>query len=129
MNRCSRPAATPRRPGHGLPSPRAGTPDTSDTSGGATLRLGEPSPARLPRLTLEVFGDGCGLIRSEPKPGVSYENLAWSIRDRDGFQVLQRNALGETHYRYFVGGTYTAVLEAWDGEKYAAVSNEVTIRC
>lgn len=105
------------------------TPDPSDTSRAATLRLAEPSPARLPRLTLEVFDDGCGLIRSEPKPGVSYENLTWSIRDRDGFQVLQRNALGETRYRYFVGGTYTAVLEAWDGEKYATVSNEVTIRC
>ena len=51
-----------------------------------------------------------------------YENLGWSIRDPDGFEVLQRNALGETHYRYFQGGTYTAVLTASDGEKYAPVS-------
>lgn len=105
------------------------TPDTSDASDGVAPQIGEPSPARLPRLRLEVFDDGCGLIRSEPRPGVSYENLTWSIRDRAGFQVLQRNALGETRYRYFVGGAYTAVLEAWDGEKYAPVSNEVTLRC
>jgi hypothetical protein len=84
-------------------------------------------PDELPEVKLVVHTDGCGVIRpeiAEPPHG-----FTWSVRDLDGFTVLGRNALNETHYRYFRPGTYTVVLEAWDGEKYAAISNVVTINC
>jgi hypothetical protein len=87
-------------------------------------RSSEPQP----RLTLEVFSDGCGVIRSEAPAG-TFENLTWTFLDQDGFQVLGRNAEGETRYRYFQGGTYTVVLEAWGGSSYVPVSNEVTVHC
>jgi hypothetical protein len=85
--------------------------------------------ATLPRLKLRVFADGCGVIRSRPRKGVGYDNLTWSFRDRDGFQVLGRNAHGETRYRYYLAGNYTVVLEAWTGNRYAPVSNKVTVHC
>ena len=77
--------------------------------------------------TLTVHSDGCGVIRTEFEE--TPLNLTWSVKDPDGFQVLGRNAEGETRYRYFQGGTYTVVLEAWNGDFYAPVSNEVTITC
>jgi hypothetical protein len=78
-------------------------------------------------MTLDVFTDGCGVIRSDEQP--LPEPLHLTVTDQDGFQVLSRNALGETHYRYYLSGTYTVVLETWDGKKYAPISNEVTITC
>jgi hypothetical protein len=69
--------------------------DQLDSSGAV------PVPPRPPRLKLRVFSDGCGVIRSRPAPGTTYDNLTWSVRDQDGFQVLGRNAEGETRYRYF----------------------------
>ena len=89
----------------------------------------DSSDVARPPLKLEVFSDGCGVIRSEPPAGVVYENLTWTFLDQDGFQVLGRNALGETRYRYYQGGTYTVVLEAWGRDSYVPVSNEVTIHC
>lgn len=77
--------------------------------------------------TLTVHSDGCGVIRTEFEE--TPPNLTWSVKDLDGFQVLGRNAEGETRYRYFQGGSYTVVLEAWNGDFYAPVSNEVTITC
>jgi hypothetical protein len=77
---------------------------------------------------LTVFSDGCGVIRSDTRPG-EYRNLTWSFRDLDGFQVLGRNAEGETRYRYFQGGVYTVAVEAWVGTHYAPVSNTVTVHC
>ena len=91
----------------------------------------EPGPVAVPtpdRIKLTVFEDGCGVIRSETPPS-AYENLTWTFRDLDGFQVLGRNAEGETRYRYFQGGTFTVAVEAWVGDHYAPVSNTVTIRC
>jgi hypothetical protein len=81
----------------------------------------------LPTATLTVHTDGCGVIRSEVSPSV--DNLTWRIEDRDGFQVLGRNAEGETRYRYFGSGTFTVVLEAFDGTGYVPISNRVTITC
>jgi hypothetical protein len=75
--------------------------------------------------TLEVHSDGCGVFRS----GEIGDDLTWVVKDQDGFQVLGRNAAGETQYRYFQPGTYTVTLEAWGGDHYVAVSNEVTITC
>ena len=86
------------------------------------------SPEPPPMIDLTVHTDGCGLVREDVDESL-YENLGWSIVDADGFEVLQRNALGETHYRYFQGGSYTAALTAWDGEKYAPVSRTVEITC
>ena len=57
------------------------------------------------------------------------DDLTWVVKDLDGFQVLGRNAAGETQYRYFQSGTYTVALEAWGGSYYVTVSNEVTINC
>ena len=89
----------------------------------------EPAPtASSGRIRLTVFTDGCGVIRSDTRPG-EYRNLTWTFRDRDGFQVLGRNAEGETRYRYFQGGTYTVAVEAWAGTRYAPVSNTVTVHC
>jgi hypothetical protein len=91
----------------------------------------EPSATALAALatshTLTVAADGCGVIRTEaqPEPG----GLTWAVLDHDGFEVLGRNALGETRYRYFEGGEYTVKLTAWGGESYVPVSNTVTIRC
>ena len=87
-----------------------------------------PRPHRLPHGRLQVFTDGCGVIRTGFH-GQPPDGLGWSVLDSDGFEVLQRNALGETRYRYYRSGTYTVVLVAWDGIKYAPVSNRVTIHC
>jgi hypothetical protein len=78
-----------------------------------------------PTHTLEVHSDGCGVFRS----GAIGDDLTWVIKDQDGFQVLGRNAAGETQYRYFQPGTYTVALETWGHGYYVAVSNEVTITC
>lgn len=83
----------------------------------------------LPLLELEVYQDGCGVIRSEAAPGVEYDNLNWVVRDAGGFQVLGRVAENETRYRYYLGGRYTVVLEAAHEGAYQTVSNEVTINC
>lgn len=93
--------------------------------------LGETTSADVPppELELEVYRDGCGVIRSEAEPGVGYDNLTWSIMDEGGFQVLGRLAETETRYRYYLGGRYTVVLEAFWGGGYRPVSNEVTINC
>lgn len=55
--------------------------------------------------------------------------LQWSVTDASGFEVLGRNALGETRYRYYRGGTYTVVLRTFDGGRYVPTSNAVRIRC
>lgn len=91
--------------------------------------VGASATAPPPRLKLRVYTDGCGVIRSEPPAGVTYQNLTWSVLDEGGFQVLGRNAEGETRYRYFAGGTYTVVLDAFIDGAYRPVSNRVTIHC
>src|SRR3954466_7096379 len=93
-----------------------------------TPRAVIPTTAPIPHARLRVFADGCGVIRSS-FPDEDPQSLQWSVVDSAGFEVLGRNALGETHYRYFGGGTFTVVLKAWDGTKYAPVSNSVTIHC
>ena len=82
----------------------------------------------MPRATLRVAEDGCGVIRTD-FGGDPPDGLQWVVTDREGFQVLGRNALGETRYRYYVAGEYRVVLEAFDGEKYVPVSNKVEIQC
>lgn len=82
----------------------------------------------LPRATLRVADDGCGVIRTDFE-GDPPDGLQWVVTDQQGFQVLGRNALGETRYRYYRAGEYKVVLEALDGEKYAPVSNRVEIQC
>jgi hypothetical protein len=89
--------------------------------------LPEPPAPELPRVTLQVHGDGCGVIR--PELADEPHGLGWSVTDADGFEVLQRNAVGETHYRYFQSGTYTMELVAWDGQTYSPISDAVTITC
>jgi hypothetical protein len=81
-----------------------------------------------PRLRLTVFDDGCGVIRSDSRAG-AYLDLTWVFRDSDGFQVLGRNAEGETRYRYFRPGAYTVTLEAFGQDHYVPVSNTVTVHC
>lgn len=78
-----------------------------------------------PTYTLDVHSDGCGVFRS----GDVGDDLTWVVKDLDGFQVLGRNAAGETQYRYFQSGTYTVALETWGGSYYVTVSNVVTINC
>ncbi len=86
----------------------------------------EEVPADLTDLyTLEVHTDGCGVFRT----GEVGDDLTWVITDADGFQVLGRNAAGETQYRYWLAGTYSVVLESWGGSYYVEVSNTVTINC
>jgi hypothetical protein len=84
----------------------------------------EPAPERM---TLTVHTDGCGVIRSEAPPGMS--RLNWLVKDADGFEVLQRNALGEDRYRYFEPGRYTVVLQTLGGTGYIEISNTVEITC
>ncbi len=81
----------------------------------------------LSRVAIELAPDGCGVVRPDIQPAP--HGLGWSVKDAGGFEVLQRNALGETRYRYFQSGTFTIELVAWDGEKYAPMSNQLTIRC
>ena len=82
-----------------------------------------PTPLVVPEATLTVHTDGCGVIRSEVFPPV--DDLGWSVKDADGFEVLNRNAQQEDRYRYFRPGTYTVVLESRGQE----ISNTVTITC
>ncbi|MGK2949413.1 MAG: hypothetical protein ACSLFP_12610 [Acidimicrobiales bacterium] len=96
---------------------------TSISSEGVAL----PAREELPEATLTVHDDGCGVIRSELSP--EPDNLTWVVKDLDGFQVLGRNALGETQYRYFQPGTYTVVLEAWEVDRYVEISKTVRISC
>jgi hypothetical protein len=103
--------------------------------GSTALPVTPPAPdesAALPPLTthlhtLTVASDGCGVVRTnlQREP----ENLGWTVKDGGGFEVLQRNATGEDHYRHPQPGTYTVVLTAWDGDGYAPVSNTVSISC
>jgi hypothetical protein len=81
----------------------------------------------LTQITIERDPDGCGVIRPDIQPAP--HGLGWSVKDAAGYEVLQRNALGETQYRYFQSGTFTIEVVAWDGEKYAAISNVLTITC
>jgi hypothetical protein len=76
---------------------------------------------------LRLAPDGCGVIRTtrQPEP----RNLGWSVRDPQGFEVLQRNAHGEDRYRFYQPGRYTVVLTAFDGQGYAPVSNRVSVAC
>lgn len=94
-------------------------------------RRARPAPATttqpLPSAQLTVHSDGCGVIRTEMEQEPT--GLQWSIGDSEGFEVLERNAAGETRYRYFRPGTYSVVLEAWNGNRYAPISNTVTINC
>ena len=81
----------------------------------------------LSQAILTVHSDGCGVIRSELAEDP--QGLQWSVIDPDGFAVLERNAVDETQYRYFLPGTYTVTLEAWGGESYVPISNTVEITC
>ena len=98
-----------------------------DIPGETAVTLPAQPTTTLPQIThtLEVHSDGCGVFRS----GDIGDDLTWVVKDLDGFQVLGRNAAGETQYRYFGSGTYTVALEAWGGSYYVTVSNEVTISC
>jgi hypothetical protein len=98
-----------------------------DSANSGTEAVPLPGAEPLPEAELTVAADGCGVIRSGPAG--EPRGLQWRVLDGEGFQVLGRNALGETRYRYFRPGTYTVVLVAWDGQKYAPISNEVTIDC
>ena len=86
-----------------------------------------PARDELPEATLTVHTDGCGVIRSELAEDP--QGLQWSVADVDGFDVLERDAVGETQYRYFQSGTYTVTLEAWGGDSYVPISNTVEITC
>jgi hypothetical protein len=68
------------------------------------------------------------VIRSE-FPGSEPDGLQWSVTDGEGSEVLARNALGETQYRYFRPGSYEIVLQAWNGQQYADLSNPVPVTC
>ena len=96
-----------------------------DTAGGIEIPTTTAATPREPTHTLDVHTDGCGVFRS----GEIGDDLTWVVKDPDGFQVLGRNAAGETQYRFFRPGTYTVVLESWTGDYYAEVSNVVTITC
>jgi len=98
-----------------------------DMAGATAVTLPAQSTTTLPQptYTLELHSDGCGVFRS----GDIGDDLTWVVKDLDGFQVLGRNAAGETQYRYFQSGTYTVALEAWGGGYYVTVSNQVTINC
>ncbi|HEV2821345.1 MAG TPA: hypothetical protein VGW11_12645 [Solirubrobacteraceae bacterium] len=82
----------------------------------------------LPEATLQVAGDGCGVIRSD-FPNGEPDGLQWSITDQEGFVVLARNAAGEDRYRYYRPGRYEVVLEAFGEDSYEAISNRVPIEC
>ena len=113
----------------GVVEPVPGSP--CDTSGSAPdAPAAQPTTTTTtsvpqPTYSLEVHSDGCGVFRS----GEIGDDLTWVVKDLDGFQVLGRNAAGETQYRYFRPGTYTISLEAWGDSYYVTVSNEVTITC
>ena len=59
----------------------------------------------------------------------SPSNRRLRAREMAGVHVLDRNAEGEMQFQYFRPGTYTVELTAWDGEKYATMSNQLTINC
>jgi len=111
---------------------------TTTATAAASPTVVRPAPASVgtamssavapARLRLSVFDDGCGVVRSESPPG-AYQALTWVFRDSDGFQVLGRNAEGESRYRYYRSGTYTVALEAFAEGRYVPVSNAVTVRC
>lgn len=86
-----------------------------------------PEVESLPMETLTVHTDGCGVIRTDNAGGA--RDLTWRVTDLDGFQVLGRNANGETRYRYFGSGTYDVVLESFGSRSYEPVSNTVRITC
>jgi hypothetical protein len=83
--------------------------------------------ANLAQTAIALHSDGCTVIRPEVHP--TPKGLGWSIKNQAGFEVLQRNALGETQFRFGLHGTYTVELTAWDGTKYGRVSNRLNINC
>jgi hypothetical protein len=104
-----------------------GEPIAPDVSLVIPDELQPDEPLFVGMYTLTVHDDGCGVIRTELPEDLG--GLTWVFEDEDGFQVLGRNALGEDRYRYFQGGTYTVVLEAYGAGSYEEVSNTVTVTC
>jgi hypothetical protein len=51
------------------------------------------------------------------------------VKDESGFEVLGRNARGETRYRHYQPGDFTVELQAFVDGKYAPISNVVEVRC
>ncbi len=95
--------------------------------GEVASRSGTGETNELPRFTLEVADDGCGVVRSPTAP--TPDSLTWVVTDEEGFQVLGRRANSETRFRYFAGGNFEVVLSASDGRGYVDVSNRVSISC
>lgn len=109
------PATTPAATAEAPPATTATAPAGGD---------GDPVGDRG-RLT--VAGDGCGVVRSGPAD--ESRSLQWTVVDAEGFEVLERDAVGETRYRYYRPGRYRVVLKAFEGGRYVRVSNAVAIRC
>jgi len=105
------------------------TAEPTGESAGELAEVPTGFPSGYRPVELEVHADGCGVVRNSTPEIERLRNLGWSVLDADGFEVLQRNAVGETRYRFYQPGSYTVEMTAWDGEKYAAVSNRVDIDC
>ena len=91
-------------------------------------RSGTDASASLPRSTLEVPDDGCGVVRPETtEPAL--DSLTWVVTDEEGLQVPGRLANSERHLRYPASGNYDVILRASDGKRYVDVSNRVSIGC
>jgi hypothetical protein len=120
------PAATST--GSAASTPSGGTAPPSASASRESLPPAPPQPSSgTPRGTLKVAADGCGVLRSEF--ATEPDTLQWSVRDEGGFEVLGRNARGETRYRHYRPGEYTVVLQAFVDGEYAPISNVVNIRC
>jgi len=88
-----------------------------------------PNPVPDARVTLKVAADACGVERGEVTGSTPVSGLTWVIVDGDGYTVLERNAEGETKYRYFTGGHYRVHVAAWYLDRYVPISDEVEIDC
>ena len=82
---------------------------------------------RQPAFTL-WFDDANRVQRTTTKNEEALQP-AWVIV-QNGDVVLERNAIGETVYRYFKDeeGVYTIYLKVWTGERYEVASNVVSYR-
>ncbi len=95
-------------------------------------RTAGPSAVQTPRpptATLNVAPDGCTVVRSTVENEGPRSGLQWVIADESGRHLLERNALGETRYTYFVRGKYDVVLQAFHNGRYIDISPHVKIEC
>jgi hypothetical protein len=109
------------------PSPEPAEPSDQE----AEVTPGDEDTA--PQTELIIGDDGCTLTRGELPDEDELEPNWWFTDDEEGTTVFERDALGETSYRYTEPGRYRVALRTGGFSTPYGVdvllSNRVTVEC